>query len=241
MWKRIEEYWVDRVQLAHSIPNEMRTKLSSEIGRFISGHYMTVMGAALLTSAILEHRSPISSGGWTVLGLTNSLLCWEKRLWSVEYVGLLFGWMLLSWAFVFSVRPSLDFGVFLLRITPIALCLIVWFSLSHTYLMRREVWRALDEIEWKDLIIADRLTHVEALQLLSQLKDSGGMITDLEVNHRGGPGYEIRGFVSSSFVPVSEVFEICVEVIEYELELFKPEDVRFCISYKESQPEHPPA
>lgn len=235
MWKRFEQVWVAKVQRAELLSKEEREKLTLEILRFISGHYMLVLALAMLVNAIIEERSPVNSAAWTVLGLVNTLLHSNKRFWRAGYFGLLLGWAVFAWSLALTLNPSHEFSVAMLRTAPLAVGLVIWIAWSHSYLMRQEVKRTLAKAESDDMLIADRLSPQAAKELLARLNESGGFVLELEVMHRAGPGDEIRGFISDTFEPIAEVYPICMEVIEEELALSKPDDLRFCIVYKEPQ------
>ena len=81
-------------------------------------------------------------------------------------------------------------------------------------------------------IISDYLAADQALKLLDDLVRLNGQIGELEILHRGGPTGDIRGFVSDGFEPIHEVLDICREVIEEELLQGRPENVKFCITYR---------
>ena len=81
-------------------------------------------------------------------------------------------------------------------------------------------------------IISDYLSVEQALKLLHDLSRLNGQIQEIEILHRGGPGTDIRGFISGEFEPIEDVFEICREVIEEELHHSRAEDVKFCITYR---------
>lgn len=84
----------------------------------------------------------------------------------------------------------------------------------------------------KSSIISDYLTAEQALTLLHELASCNGSIQEIEILHRGGPVAEIRGFVSDNFEPIQSVLGICSEVIEVELIHSRPDDVKFCITYR---------
>lgn len=87
MPRKVDDFFINRIERSAHLSPEVRKKLSGEIGNFITGHLQLVVGLGMVTGRLAYREGDwLMPGVWLLIGIVGTSLHYRRSFFDWQYV-----------------------------------------------------------------------------------------------------------------------------------------------------------